>query len=80
MKAVMPTDAPLGELASRLRADEVGDVKREYCDMFDSSQSEARRRLQEPLMPQEHEATVALADGARQCSEVINAVWNAMHP
>jgi len=79
MKAVTPTVA-LGELASRLRADESGELKREQCAMFDAAHGDARRRLHEPLTTEEHEATLALAEGTRQCTDVITAVWNALHP
>ena len=76
----VPTGAPLGELASRLQADESGAIKREYCEMFDAAQSEARRRMYEPLTTQEHEAAAALAESTRQCSEVVGMVWSALHP
>lgn len=79
MNVAVPT-TPLGEFATRLAADESGDVKRECCELFDAAHSEARRRLYEPLTMEEHEATVALAEGARQCSEVVSRVWNALHP
>lgn len=77
---VVPTEAPLGEFASRLQADESGAIKREYCDMFDAAQSEARRRMYEPLTTEEHEAAAALAESTRQCSEVVGMVWSALHP
>jgi hypothetical protein len=79
MTAVTPT-AALGELASRLQADQSGELRREQCAMFDSAQSDARRRMYEPLTTEEHEATLALAEGTRHCTDVINAVWNALHP
>jgi hypothetical protein len=76
----VPTGAPLGEFASRLQADESGSIKREYCEMFDAAQSEARRRMYEPLTTEEHEAAAALAESTRQCSEVVGRVWSALHP
>ena len=79
MNVSVPITA-LGEFASRLQADEAGDVKRECCGIFDAAHSEARRRLYEPLTTDEHEETVALVEGTRQCSEVISTVWNALHP
>jgi hypothetical protein len=77
---IVPTDVALGELASRLRADESGDLQREYSALFDKAQGDARRRLYEPLTTEEHEATLALAEGTRHCTDVINAVWHALHP
>jgi hypothetical protein len=76
----VPDERRLGELASRLCADESGEVRREYCRMFDMAQDEARRRLHEPLTAEDHEAAAALADGVRQCSKVIHQVWNVLHP
>ena len=76
----VPTGTALGEFASRLQADEAGAVKREYCEMFDAAQSEARRRMHEPLTTEEHEAAAALAESTRQCSEVVGTVWSALHP
>jgi hypothetical protein len=80
MRAVVPNGVALGELASRLQADETGELKREYCAMFIAAQGEARRRLHEPLPPEDHEMAAALAEGAQHCAEVIDAVWSAMHP
>jgi hypothetical protein len=77
---IVPTDTPLGEFASRLQADESGEIKREYGEMFDAAQSEARRRMYEPLTTQEHEATAALAESTQLCSEVVGKVWSALHP
>jgi hypothetical protein len=48
--------------------------------MFDAAQSEARRRMYEPLTTEEHEAAAALAESTRQCSEVVGMVWSALHP
>ena len=76
----VPTGVALGELATRLQADSSGAVKREYCDMFNTAQGEARRRLHEPLPAPEYETTAALVTGTQQCTEVIDAVWNALHP
>lgn len=77
---VVPAATPLGEFASRLQMDESGTIKREYCELFDAAQSEARRRMYEPLTTEEHEAAAALAESTRQCSEVVGMVWNALHP
>ncbi|WP_129646160.1 hypothetical protein [Peristeroidobacter agariperforans] len=76
----VPTGVALGELATRLQADDSGAVKREYCDMFNAAQGEARRRLHEPLPAPDFETTAALVTGTQQCTEVIEAVWNALHP
>ena len=76
----VPTGVPLGELAMRLQADDAGAVKREYCDMFDAAQGEARRRLHQPLPAQDYETAAALVEGTQQCTAVIEAVWNALHP
>ncbi len=76
----VPEGIPLGDLASRLRADASGEVKLEYRRMFDTAHDEARRLLHEPLTSEDHETTAALADGTRLCSEVIDQVWNALHP
>ena len=75
-----PAGVPLGEFASRLQADESGTIKREYCEMFDAAQSEARRRMYEPLTTEEHEAAAALAESTQLCSEVVGKVWSALHP
>ena len=79
MKVVVPA-ASLGELASHLAADDDGQVRREYCEMFAAAQAAARRRMHEPLTPQEHETNAALVESAQLCSEVIAAVWSALHP
>lgn len=76
----VPEGIPLGDLASRLLADATGEAKLEYRRVFDTAHDQARRRLQEPLTPEDHETTAALADGTRLCSEVIDQVWNALHP
>jgi hypothetical protein len=76
----VPAGTALGEFASRLQADTAGTIKREYCEMFDAAQSEARRRMYEPLTADEHEAAAALAESTRQCSEVVGMVWSALHP
>lgn len=77
---VVPAVSSLGELASRLAADSEGQVRREYCEMFDAAQAAARRRLYEPLTPEEHETNAALVESAQLCSEVIAAVWQSLHP
>jgi len=77
---IIVPEVALGELATRLRTDECGDLQREYSALFDKAQSDARRRLYEPLTTEEHEATLALAEGTRHCTDVINAVWQALHP
>ena len=77
---IVPTMAPLGELASRLQADESGAIKRECCDRFDAAHSEARRRMYEPLTTEEHEIAAALAESTQLCSEVVGKVWSALHP
>jgi hypothetical protein len=76
----VPAGTPLGEFASRLQADESGAIKREYSEMFDAAQSEARRRMYEPLTTEEHAAAVALAESTQLCSEVVAKVWSALHP
>jgi nitrate reductase assembly molybdenum cofactor insertion protein NarJ len=76
----IPNATLLGEFASRLQTDASGELKRQYCEMFDAAQSEARRRLYEPLTTEEHESTLALAEGSRECAEVVTLVWNALHP
>ncbi len=79
-RVTVPAGVALGELAARLSADETGELKREYREGFVAAHEEARRRLHEPMPPQDHEVTAALAEGALECAEVIEAVWNAMHP
>jgi hypothetical protein len=80
MNPVIPEGVPLGALASALSADHGGAVKREFAEIFIKAQNDARRRLHEPLPPQEHDAAAALAEGAREGLDVIDAVWNALHP
>jgi hypothetical protein len=80
MNVVVPQGIALGELASRLQSDASGELRREYCEMFASAQSTARRRLQEPQTTQEFEMNAALMEGAQLCEEVISAVWHALHP
>ena len=80
MTSLMVPTGALGEFAARLQADESGAIKREYCEMFDAAQSEARRRMYEPLTTEEHEAAAALAESTQQCSEVVGKVWSALHP
>jgi hypothetical protein len=77
---IVVPEVALGELAARLRTDESGDLRRDYSALFDKAQGDARRRLHEPLTTEEHEATLALAEGTRHCADVINAVWHALHP
>ncbi len=80
LDVVIPEGVPLGVLASALQADQTGAVKRELIELFDGAGTDARRRLHEPLMPQDHDRTAALAQAASECAEVIDAVWNALHP
>ena len=80
LDAVIPEGVPLGVLASALQADQNGTMRRELMELFTDASSEARRRLHEPLTPQDHDATAALAKAASECTEVIDAVWNALHP
>jgi hypothetical protein len=80
LDAVVPDGVPLGVLASALQSDQNGAVKRELIELFASAGSDARRRLHEPLTPQDHDATAALAQAASECTDVIDAVWNALHP
>ena len=71
--------APLGDLASRLQADESGALRDEYCAMFDGIQTDARRRTFEPLTAAEHEEAAALALCAQRCSEIVRLIWKALH-
>jgi hypothetical protein len=80
LDALIPQDVPLGVLASALQADQSGAMRRELMELFTDASNEARRRLHEPLTPQDHDATAALAKASGECAEVIDAVWNALHP
>ena len=80
MRVIVPNGVALGELATRLAADGTGEVKAEYREMFVKAQNDARRQMHEPLPPADYEMSAALAEGARQCVAVIDAVWDAMHP
>jgi hypothetical protein len=80
MNALIPEGVPLGALASALSADHSGVVKREYEELFINARNDARRRLHEPLPPQDHDAAAALAEGASECLDVVDAVWKALHP
>lgn len=80
MSAVIPQAAALGELASRLQADDDGGLRREYCDMFAIAAEGARKRLHEPLTSEEFETNAALAEGAELSTEVISTVWSVLHP
>jgi hypothetical protein len=80
LEAVLPEGVPLGVLASALQADHSGATKHELMEMFNRASSEARRRLHEPLTPQDHDAMAALAQASRECAEVVDAVWTALHP
>lgn len=79
MNVIVPVTA-LGELASRLQADQSGELRREYCEMFAAVQDSARWRCQEPLPKEEFERNAALLEAAQLCDEVISAVWRALHP
>lgn len=74
-----PQATALGELAMRLQADVAGSVRDRYCDMFRASQLAGRRRMHEPLAPEEHERSEALARGAGLACEVIASVWRSLH-
>jgi len=80
VKPVIPESVPFGALASALRADQSGAVRGEYTELFITARNEARRRVHEPLLPQDHAVAAALAEGASECIDVIDAVWNALHP
>ena len=80
LEAVVPEGVPLGALASALQADHSGVAKQELIEMFNRASSDARRRLYEPLTPQDHDAMAALAQASHACAEVVDAVWNALHP
>lgn len=80
MNVVVPQGIALSELASRLQADASGELRREYCKMFASARSTARRRLQEPQTTEEFEMNAALMEGTQLCDAVISAVWHALHP
>ena len=79
MNAITPDGPVLGELASRLQADQDGSVRREYCEMFLAAKIAARKRLHEPLMSEEFETHAAVAAGADLSIEVISTVWSALH-
>lgn len=80
MNPVIPEGVALGALATVLSADHSGAAKREFAELFIKARNDARRRLHEPLPPQEHDAAAALAEGARESLDVIDAVWNVLHP
>lgn len=80
MSAVIPQTATLGELASRLQADDGGVVRREYCEMFAIAAEGARKRLHEPLTSEAFETNAALAESAELSAEVISKVWSVLHP
>lgn len=79
MRPIVPAAAPLSELATRLRMDADGSAKLEYSDMFEAARAAAKQRLREPLPTDEFEIQTALEQGAGLCSDVISAVWNALH-
>jgi hypothetical protein len=80
MSAIVPPAGALGELASRLQADDDGSVRRDYCTSFETAIGSARMRLREPLAPEEFEMNAALTEGAELSAEVISAVWHTLHP
>jgi hypothetical protein len=63
-----------GELAGRIRDDPSDGVWMEYRTCFERALAAARRRLHEPLTPEEHEINVALAQSSQWCVEVLDEV------
>lgn len=79
MSPVVPKEVPLGALASALAADDEGALRDELVTMFTRAHNDARRRLYEPLPPDEHDIASALAEGGRECAQTVEAVWKALH-
>jgi hypothetical protein len=71
---------PPGELAQRLYADKSGELASEWRRHFETARLAAKRKLHEPLSPEEFAIHAAIAEGAELCAEVIGSVWDSMHP
>lgn len=79
MQVYLDESVQLGQLGQRLRVDAGGEVLAEYRNRFEEAALTARKRLVQPLTPEQFEATKAIADSASLAVDVITAVWQSMH-